>query len=231
MQQPFSPFILASQSPRRAAILDALGVTYDIAVSDAEEIDHYPPPVVMARFPQLPLAHDDHPATRAWRKGNQIAHDHPAAVVLAADTIVVCDGSVLNKPRDAAHAIAMLEQLNGRVHQVYTGMALFRPGHLPECRVEVSQVTMRPLTRAEIETYVASGEPMDKAGSYGIQGLAGSLVAAVDGSFTNVVGLPLIPTDALLRTAGIAVPRTVDDAYTRWRSAHPLLRTELGSSV
>lgn len=222
--------VLASQSPRRAAILDALGLSYRIAVSDAEEFNHYPAPILRRGMPQIAIAEDDHPAVRAWRKGNHIAQDHPDAVVLAADTIVVCDGIVLNKPIDTPDAIRMLQTLNGRSHDVYTGMALFVPGHLPVFHVETSTVTMRALSAAEITAYVATGEPMDKAGAYGIQGLAGSLVQAVVGSFTNVVGLPLAPTIQLLASAGIPCPQPLAAAYTRWRAAHPHLRSDLGSA-
>ena len=222
--------VLASQSPRRAAILDALALTYRIAVSDAEETEHYPADHLLARLSPLAMQLDDHPAVRAWRKGNHIAQQYPTAVTLAADTIVVCDGVVLNKPRDATDAARMLRVLEGRTHEVYTGMALFIPQHEPIFHVECSRVTMRSLTDAEIATYVATGEPMDKAGAYGIQGIAGSLVAAVDGSFTNVVGLPMQATIALLAHAGIAVQTALPVAFAQWRGAHPFLRSDLGSA-
>lgn len=222
--------VLASQSPRRAAILDALALSYRVAVSDAEETEHYPAAALRAQLTPLAMPLDDHPAIRAWRKGNHIAHQFPAAVTLAADTIVVCDGVVLNKPRDPADAARMLRMLAGRTHEVYTGMALFVPQHDPVFHVECSRVTMRNLTDAEIATYVATGEPMDKAGAYGIQGIAGSLVAAVDGSFTNVVGLPMQATIALLAHAGIAVQTALPVAFAQWRGAHPFLRSDLGSA-
>lgn len=221
-------FLLASQSPRRAAILEALGVTFDIAISDAEEDSHFPPSELMARIPPLALSDEDHPVVRAWRKGNHIAQLHPHAIVLAADTIVVCDSHVLNKPVDRADAMRMLKMLSGRSHQVYTGMVRYAPQHEPVFWVQMSTVTMRELDAIELERYVASGEPMDKAGAYGIQGMAGSLVASVTGSFTNVVGLPMEATIRLLSGTGVCVARTVPEAFDLWRRAHPLLRTELG---
>ena len=221
--------ILASQSPRRAAILQALGVSYAIVVSDAEEVFHFPPVTLQNRIPVLAIAADDHPVVRAWRKGNHVAQQYPEAVVLAADTIVVCDTQVLNKPVDVADALRMLSLLAGRSHDVYTGMVLFAPAHEPIFWVEASRVAMRELNPDEMQRYVDTGEPMDKAGSYGIQGIAGSLVTAVIGSFTNVVGLPLEATISLLRTVGIQVPISAADAYSSWRVAHPLLRSDLGN--
>ena len=223
------PFILASQSPRRAAILQAMGVQFVTAVSDAEEEMHFPPDAIQSRIPPLAVAADDHPVVRAWRKGNHIAQLHTDAVVLAADTIVVCDTHVLNKPTDDRDAMRMLGMLSGRSHEVYTGMVLFVPGEEPVLWVQTSLVEMRKLSLDEMQQYVASGEPMDKAGAYGIQGIAGSLVQSVTGSFTNVVGLPLEATMRVLRDAGILVPTTVAQAYQSWRKAHPLLRSDLGN--
>jgi septum formation protein len=220
--------ILASQSPRRAAILDALGVHYAVTVSDAEETALFPAEDQGTVIPPVAVARNDHPVVRAWRKGSHIAALHPDAVVLAADTIVVCDGLVLNKPRDGADAIRMLHLLSGRTHRVYTGLALFAPRQSPRYLVEHSDVQMRDLSEAEIYTYIRTGEPMDKAGAYGIQGMAGTLVHAVEGSFTNVVGLPMQATISLLNTAGIPVAQTLSGAYEQWRVAHPLLRTDLG---
>jgi len=227
-KKPAIPFILASQSPRRAAILHAMGVDFAVAVSDAEEGDHYPPTTLHAHIPALAIAADDHPVIRAWRKGNHIAQLHPDSVVLAADTIVVCDTHVLNKPVDSADALRMLTLLSGRSHQVYTGMVLFVPAQEPMFWVQASQVSMRVLTPDEMTRYVASGEPMDKAGAYGIQGIAGSLVQSVQGSFTNVVGLPMEATMRMLHSAGIEVANSLTDAYLAWRLAHPLLRSDLG---
>ncbi len=221
--------ILASQSPRRAAILQALGVQFVVSMSDAEENSTYPEPQHVAQLLLLTGSLDENPAIRAWRKGNHIATLHPNAVILAADTIVVCDTQVLNKPTDAGDAVRMLQLLSGRTHMVHTGIALFLPHQQPRLSIQTSEVQMRTLHDSEIRTYVSTGEPKDKAGAYGIQGMAGSLVQAVQGSFTNVVGLPMHTTSTLLQEAGIAVPIDVADAYENWRLAHPLLRSELGS--
>ncbi len=220
--------ILASQSPRRAAILDALGVDYAVSVSDAEEAATFPTVDQRTGMPSVGVPRNDQPALRAWRKGTHIAALHPDRVVIAADTIVVCDGMVLNKPTDATDAVRMLRLLSGRTHLVYTGLALFVPGQQSRYMVEQSTVEMRTLSDDEIQTYVRTGEPMDKAGAYGIQGIAGTLVQSVNGSFTNVVGLPMHATIGLLAAAGIPVSRTLEAAYAHWRTAHPLLRTELG---
>lgn len=220
--------ILASQSPRRAAILDALGVQYVVSVSDAEEEATFPTDDQSTGMPYVGVPRNDQPALRAWRKGSHIADLHPDMVVIAADTIVVCDGLVLNKPTDPIDAVRMLQLLSGRTHIVYTGLALFAPGQQPRYRVEQSDVEMRTLSDDEIHAYVRTGEPMDKAGAYGIQGVAGTLVQTVTGSFTNVVGLPMQATVTLLTAAGVPVSQNIDGAYALWRAAHPLLRTELG---
>ena len=220
--------ILASQSPRRAAILDALGVHYAVSVSDAEEAETFPAVDQSSNMPHVSVPRTEHPAVRAWRKGSHIADLHPDMIVIAADTIVVCDGMVLNKPTDADDASRMLRLLSGRTHMVYTGLALFAPSQLPRYVVEQSNVEMRILSDDEITAYVRTGEPMDKAGAYGIQGIAGTLVQAVTGSFTNVVGMPMQATVNLLSIAGVHVAQTIDAAYAQWRTAHPLLRTELG---
>jgi nucleoside triphosphate pyrophosphatase len=131
------------------------------------------------------------------------------AVVLGADTEVVLDGRLLGKPRDGADAGRMLAALRGRQHEVITGLALVAPGPVPfreETTSVTTRVTMGRYTDAEIEAYVATGEPLDKAGAYAVQGLGARLVAEVDGCFTNVVGLPVGTTRRLLERWGLAVP-------------------------
>lgn len=214
--------VLASGSPRRRELLGALGVPFTVAVSDAEEETHLPPPTLYATLAMYGLSLHDHPAIRAWRKGQSVSSSHPQALVLAADTIVVRDNVVLNKPRDATDAIAMLHSLANRWHTVYTGMALFVPQHAPLLVIHASDVYMATMTSAQIHAYVASGEPMDKAGAYGIQGAAGRLVTQVRGSITNVVGLPLTPTHTLLSAAGIVVPHVPAHAYATWRAQLPI---------
>jgi septum formation protein len=209
--------ILASGSPRRFELLSALQIPFVVAVSDAEELDTLPDEQVLATLPRVAVSLHDHPTIRAWRKGYHVALFHPHAYVLAADTIVVIDGCVLNKPVDALDAHRMLRMLSGRTHQVYTGMALFVPNQMPVLHVCVSQVTMQSLTDVQIAAYVATGESLDKAGAYGIQGMAGTLVTAVDGSFTNVVGLPLIDTVELLSRVHMTTRCSAEVAYQHWR--------------
>ena len=131
----------------------------------------------------------------------------PAAVILGADTEVVLDGRLLGKPRDAADAARMLRDLRGREHQVITGLAVVetgRPGATPETASVTTRVRMDGYDDALIDAYVATGEPLDKAGGYAVQGLGSRLVAAVDGCFTNVVGLPLTTTRTLLARRGLS---------------------------
>ena len=215
------PVVLASGSPRRRELLDALGVQFRVAVTDAEEESHLPDATLMTAIAHDDLAPHDHPAIRAWRKGSAIAALHPHALVLAADTIVVRDHVVLNKPRDAADAQRMLQSLANRWHTVYTGVALFVPQQPPKLVLQASDVHMIAITDAEIATYVASGDPLDKAGAYGIQGAAGRLVSHVRGSITNVVGLPLTVVYTALNAHGIVPTRTPPQAYAWWRAQLP----------
>ncbi|ALB61341.1 septum formation inhibitor Maf [Cronobacter condimenti 1330] len=177
---------LASGSPRRQELLRMLGVTFERLVPGVEEqrADQEAPQDYVIR-----LARDK------ARAGVALAtRDLP---VLGADTIVVLNGDVLEKPRDAAHAADMLRSLSGQTHQVMTGVALADATRVRE-RLVVTQVTFRALTEQDIAAYVASGEPMDKAGAYGIQGLGGCFVRRIEGSYHAVVGLPLVETWELL---------------------------------
>lgn len=184
--------ILASASPRRRELLADLGVPFEVVVSDACE------PV---RQPDEPCAH--YALRMALVKARAVAETHPDRWILGADTIVVIDDVVLGKPSDTEHAREMLHSLSGREHQVHTAIALIRhdrPAQRQEhTAVDTTRVTFRHLTRAEIEQYVAGGEPLDKAGAYGIQGDGGALVETFRGSYTNVVGLPVELVAAMLR--------------------------------
>ncbi|BBV64089.1 Maf family protein [Kluyvera ascorbata] len=177
---------LASGSPRRQELLTQLGMTFEKVVPGIEEL----------RRPQEPA--QQYVARLAREKaqaGVALArHDLP---VLGADTIVVLNGEVLEKPRDAAHAAAMLRKLSGNTHQVMTAVALADSQHTLDCLV-VTEVTFRMLSEEDIADYVASGEPLDKAGAYGIQGLGGCFVRKINGSYHAVVGLPLVETYELL---------------------------------
>jgi septum formation protein len=141
----------------------------------------------------------------ALRKARAVAARHPAAVVLGADTIVVIDGEALGKPSGREDAAAMLRRLRGRVHEVLTGVAVVDPGGRARTDTVSSRVTMKAYGDAEIDAYVGTGEPLDKAGAYAIQGAGGALVAGFEGSWSNIVGLPLGATAALLRAAGVVV--------------------------
>ncbi len=187
------PLILASASPRRRELLASLGVPFEVVPGDADET-----------LEAVPLA--DAVARLALRKARLVAGLRPAAVVLAADTIVVIDGRALGKPADPEDARAMLHTLRGRTHEVMTGVAVVdaETGRHATDTV-ISRVTMTAYDDAVIDAYVAGGEPLDKAGAYAIQGAGGALVAGLVGSRSNVVGLPLAATAALLRRFGVAV--------------------------
>lgn len=173
--------LLASQSPRRQALLDRVQVPYEVRVSPADEAlsEPVPPPQAVQRL--------------ARRKAQPVAGSHPSALVLAADTVVAHDGDILNKPDDSAHARAMLRRLSDTTQTVYTGLALAHNTTAREhTAVESTDVTLGPLSDDEIEAYVASGSPMDKAGGYGIQDhTAPFFVKGIEGDYYNVVGLPL----------------------------------------
>lgn len=179
--QLHAPLILASQSPRRRKLLDRLGLDFTVRVSPAEEV--IPSDVLPATVVQT-LARD---------KAHPIADRFPDALTLAADTIVAFDDAILEKPSDAPEARAMLRQLSGQTHTVYTGIALLHPASgRSATAVEATKVTFGALTDDEIDAYVHTGSPMDKAGSYGIQDDMGALfVERIDGDYYNVVGLPL----------------------------------------
>jgi septum formation protein len=185
--------VLASASPRRRELLDQLGVDY---ICDPAHIDE-------AQFPgEAPASYVQR---MAQDKARVVAtrHEIPPYVVLAADTSVVVDGSVLGKPRDRDEARAMLERLSGRQHTVMTALCL-RGAAGETCETVSTQVEFAVLDPAVYEAYLATDEPWDKAGAYGIQGLAGAFVRSLQGSYSNVVGLPLCETWQLLALHGIA---------------------------
>jgi septum formation protein len=169
--------VLASQSPRRSDILRQAGIPFTVRVADVDES-------------VLP---GESPGTYVRRLAEAKARAVPAApeeTVLGADTTVVIDGEILAKPIDAADARRMLSLLSGRRHEVLTGVCLLRGG-AAACDCATTEVVFAPLSEREIAEYVASGEPMDKAGAYAIQGLASKFVERIDGDFFNVMGLPV----------------------------------------
>ncbi|MEO6026964.1 MAG: Maf family protein [Candidatus Binatia bacterium] len=174
------PLVLASTSPRRRWLLEKLGREFTIVAPDVDEVAH---------DGELPA---DFALRMADEKAAEVARRHGEAWIVAADTVVALDTVTLGKPKDAVEAVAMLTALANRSHTVFTGVALLRPGGaVAECAVFATPVVFRSLTREEIAAYVATGEPFDRAGSYAIQGEGAHLVARVEGSYTNVIGLPL----------------------------------------
>jgi septum formation protein len=182
--------VLASGSPRRAALLARLGWTPEVRPADLDETPgrDEPPETLVVRL--------------ARAKAGAVARGRDDEVVLAADTEVVRDGRVLGKPADHADATAMLRSLAGATHEVVTGLAAMR-GEAVHSDVVVTRVTFRALDEAEVAWYVGTGEPAGKAGGYALQGAGAVLVERLEGSDTNVVGLPLAATVALLRRAGL----------------------------
>ena len=184
------PLILASQSPRRRELLALYGVPFEVEPSLADES-------------QVTGAGAERVRQLAQAKCDEVVRRHPGRAVLAADTLVCVDNDVLGKPKDARDAARMLHKLSGRSHQVYTGVCLRLQDGRELCGVEETQVTFMPLTDEIINRYVATGEPADKAGAYAIQGAAGVLITAIEGSPSNVIGLPLGLLTRMFLEAGI----------------------------
>ena len=198
-QGPFRallPLVLASASPRRQALLAGQGLGFEVVPSALKEPD-----------PEPGEAPADYAARMARIKGQDIATRHPDKVIVSADTIVVQDSSILGKPKDAAHALDMLTALAGRWHEVMTGFCVLRHGDgVSLCRTVTTRVHMANNSRDMLQAYIDTEEPMDKAGAYGIQGIGAFLVDEVQGSYTNVVGLPLRSVlDFLLEIKAIGV--------------------------
>lgn len=182
--------ILASQSPRRRELLSLIGITHAVMPADINE------------DVRQGESADAYTERLAREKALVIAAREPAALVIAADTTVVVDGDILGKPLDAADARAMIRRLAGREHVVMTGIAVAR-GTRVESAVEAVRVTFRALRDVEIAEYVATGEPMDKAGAYGIQGFGATIVERVDGDYFSVMGLGLRRLVELLARHGV----------------------------
>ena len=181
--------ILASASPRRAELLRNAGLTFEVVPAD----------VVEQRRPgEAPV---DYARRLAQDKARAVAATHSGATVLGADTIVVVEGSVLEKPRDAADAVAMLRRLRERWHEVTTGVCVITPSQ-ELIEHETTRVQFAAMSDADIEDYVQSGEPMDKAGAYAIQGMASRWIPRIEGDYSNVVGLPVARVCKMLRTLG-----------------------------
>jgi septum formation protein len=192
--------VLASASPRRQELLRNAGIPFTVCP---------------ANIPEIPLAGES-PRQCAERlargKALTVFLQYPASAVLAADTIVVVNGEILGKPRDEADAMRMLRLLSGRTHQVTTGVCLVGPSpetgnqklktRFEDTRSETTLVTMTALTDDDIRSYIATGEPMDKAGAYAIQGMASRWIPRIDGDYSNVVGLPVALVRRMLQEHG-----------------------------
>ncbi len=187
---------LASTSPRRRALLEQIAVSYRTLNVDVDEQmhPHEAPEVYVLRV-----------ALEKARAGWRMLDARVRRPVLGADTVVVVDGLVLGKPRDREHGLDMLTRLSGRSHHVLTGIALVGDEEREMSRLSVSTVTFRRMSEAECATYWATGEPVDKAGAYAVQGRAAVFISRLEGSFSGVMGLPLYETAELLRDFGTLV--------------------------
>jgi septum formation protein len=183
--------ILASASPRRRELLAVFGLPFSVVPADIDESW------------QPGERPGDYVLRMAIEKAGAVAHQHPGQPVLGADTAVVLDERPLGKPADAAEARAMLARLSGRSHEVMSAVALITPDGNRSHRLNITEVEFSLLPERWIERYVASGDPLDKAGAYGIQNQAGIWIRRISGSYTGVVGLPLFETGELLREAGL----------------------------
>jgi septum formation protein len=181
------PLVLGSQSPRRAQILAMLGFAFTVAPSDFDET--VPPGMDPAAVPEM----------LARAKALHVSRERGDALVLGADTLVVLGNRILGKPSGPEDALQMLRVLRGQTHLVYTGVALARAGSVVGAGVEQSEVTFAAWSDADLAAYVQGGEPMDKAGAYGIQGRGAFLVEGIRGCFFNVMGLPVQRTLHLLQ--------------------------------
>lgn len=185
--------ILASSSPRRKELLENLKLPFEVFSSDVDE--SYNPE----------LTPEEIVMELALRKAKFVAEKHPSAYVIGSDTVVVADGQVLGKPENTDEAVSTLKSLSGRTHAVYTGVSIFTPTEHIEF-YEKTDVVFWDLTDDEINGYVATGEPFDKAGAYGIQGFGSMLVKKINGDYFSVVGLPVSKTVRMLKKLGYQAP-------------------------
>ncbi len=197
MSLPLSPvgaLILASSSPRRSELLSRIGIPFMIVAPDVDETIEEQTPHVVRVLAQR-KAHAAADALRDQGRGG---------IVLAADTIVWCEGEILGKPRDAQDAARMLGSISGRWHEVYTGVCMLDTAiGREETLIDCARVRISDLSAQEIMRYIATGEPMDKAGAYAIQGIGGMFIEEIAGSPSNVMGLPMAQTRRLLQQFGI----------------------------
>ncbi|HEY0140073.1 MAG TPA: Maf family protein [Thermoanaerobaculia bacterium] len=184
--------VLASASPRRRELLSSIGIAFDVVPSHIPEVRN------------LGEAPEEYVARLSREKAHAIAAQHPHRWVIAADTTVLLGDQLLEKPEDAADAERMLAAIAGKTHIVYTGVTLEKhSSDYRETRVAESEVRMLPLSKEDIAWYVRTGEPLDKAGAYAVQGIGAMFIDGIHGSYTNVVGLPLATLFQMLRRAGL----------------------------
>ena len=184
-----TPLILASASPRRRELMALTGLPFTVDAPDVDETCTLP-----SREAVMELSR---------RKALAAAALHPGCVILAADTLVAVDDKELGKPRDAEDAFRMLHSLSGRWHQVCTGVSVVDAQGTLHCEADVTDVHFETMTDEAIRRYIATGEPMDKAGAYAVQGIAGLWIDQLRGSHTNVIGLPMALTRRLLENCGL----------------------------
>lgn len=177
--------ILASASPRRRELLTQIGVDFEVIVSDVEE-------KVTADLPHEVVMELSAQKAESVMKDLSSRKDAEQTIVIGADTVVSCGGEILGKPKDAEDAGRMLRMLSGREHEVYTGVSFVYSGcEKPHTFYECTKVKFAPMTEREIEEYIATKDPMDKAGAYGIQGFCARYIEGIEGDYNNVVGLPV----------------------------------------
>ena len=199
------PIFLASRSPRRRELLKQIGVTFEIFLLREEarrgpDVDETPKPNEKPDVYAQRVARDKAELAATYLSRRSL----PARPVLAADTTVVCDGEIIGKPADRADAERMLKRLSGRQHEVVSAIAIAYGGRVEQA-LSTSKVWFRPLSDEDVRRYVATGEPLDKAGGYGIQGRAAVFATRIEGSFSGIMGLPLAETADLLGRFGIEV--------------------------
>jgi septum formation protein len=194
--------ILASASPRRVELLRNLGLSFRVLPSAVEEnfADHLSPEQVVIELAER--------KARAVQQALEPGQSKTNPYIIAADTIVVLGDEILGKPADKNDAAAMLSRLSGRCHQVFTGVCVLH-GEQSDAQAERSNVVFRSLSPAEIACYVATEEPMDKAGAYAVQGIGAFMIERIEGCITNIIGLPVVRTLKMLRAAGLSVMESV----------------------
>ena len=186
------PIILASSSPRRRELLASMGIPFVTIAPDVDETTQGAP--------------DERVCSLAVRKANAVREDYKDRYILAADTLVAVENEIFGKPQDADDAMRMMRALSGRRHDVYSGVCIYAPyATKPIVRCERTRVCFSAMTEEQIRAYVATGEPMGKAGAYAIQGRAGMYVSSLEGSFTNVVGLPTCTVREMLIESGYSI--------------------------